>query len=148
MASKRDEPICRYADVGWTEAKAAVKAAKEAHEANPSFFKGFFVSPKTYSELPYKSVARDPNGAWHSLGAHKTFVEAHMNKGATHVVQTHGTSAEFEQQVRGETPPSEKKIYWSPLTGFFGAGGPLKFGRPTYYELPHPILTPITKSTS
>ena len=149
-------------NIGWTEeAREAALAARRAHLTTGGVVFG------TPRPLPYKAMHRAPDGKWRVLAGYKDFPSAYNHVGATHVLQTHGTAAEGEQQARGavsgegNVPPSRganmaRGAIIGGLAGGFAVGGPVgaavgvaagalmgsKKEQPLY-ELPSPILSAV-----
>ena len=112
-------------------------------------------------DYPYKSVERNKKGEWKPVGWHNTFAEAYTHPQGTHVMQTHGTTAELEQQLRGTSSPASSAtgpstgvqmasgaaagwLLAGPLGAAIGAmvGADRKPREQQFYKLPNPIITP------
>jgi hypothetical protein len=105
-----------------------------------------------YSIKPYKLANYDKaTDKYHVIGAFDTFAEAYNHPDGTHVIQTHGTSADVERQVRGEAGDKSAGanigkragIGWlvaGPLGAAVGAASSAGGDKPIN-QLPTPIIT-------
>jgi hypothetical protein len=103
-------------------------------------------------DLPFKVAERIPGAhAFNVITSSWTFADAYNHRLGTHVIQTHGSSADVEQQARGIAgSPSGNATAARVGAGFLlgGAAG-AAVGAATsgskhsrWYELPTPIVTP------
>jgi hypothetical protein len=71
--------------------------SERQRERNPNLEKQL----KEWPPRAFKTAWHDPaNNRYHVTGAFRSFAEAYNHPSGTHVIQTHGTSAEVEQHAR------------------------------------------------
>lgn len=82
-------------------------------------------------DFPYKVANFDPEtNQYKVITTRSSFAEAYNHPSGTHVIQTHGTSAEVEQQARGASSSPRRKVQMlanAPKSDFCWAASP---GRP------------------
>jgi hypothetical protein len=142
-----------------SEVRDAARVAK-ADFRRGGFFERYYLKPEDY---PFHVMERSPNGQWRRISGYKTFMEAYNSPAGTHVLQTHGTAAQVEQQVGGMPSRSVEPsigetmarramggyLLAGPAAAAFGASTTPRVGREYYlggklnelYELPDPILS-------
>jgi len=145
----------KVSDIGWTEEARAAALEARLHTKpvplNALQKVGVFFSQKGW---PYKVVNYNPeNKNYDILTSKRTFAEAYNSSLGTHVIQTHGTAAEVEQQVRGTSRPSPSEgaalgrraatgfILGGPMGAALGAATSSRLGGEKMYQLPTPIIT-------
>ena len=144
---------------------AALTAGRDriSYRVNPkeSLYRSVLIARRA-KDLPYKITKYDPDtGIHHVIGSAWSFANAYQHSDdGTHVVQTHGSEAEFERQIRGVAshPPTNPSggskgtsmatgaavglLVAGPVGAAVGAlvgsgGGP----QAKWVELPRPIIT-------
>jgi hypothetical protein len=136
------------------EAEKSYKGSSPRYNPKYAPRAGFFERTFSRKDLPYKVTNYDPQRRQYDvITSKRSFAEAYSHPYGTHVVQTHGTSAEVEQQARGfSTPVSSHGSDVGQRAGIgyllggvtgaaIGAASAARKGA-KLYALPNPVITP------